>query len=70
VPEVTVACEREYSRVRWPDGAPRRFRRSLAAARLYLNFRWLGDVPEWIHRKKTQLRYDALRADAESLGLL
>jgi len=36
-------CEREYSRSRWPGGAPEDFERILEAARVYMNLRWLGD---------------------------
>ena len=36
-------CEREYRRSRWPEGAPDDFPKILEAARLYMNFRWLGD---------------------------
>lgn len=36
-------CQREYLRARWPQGRPERFDEILAAARLYVNFRWLGD---------------------------
>jgi len=40
-------CELEYQRVRWPNGSPPDFERRLDAARLYLQFRWLGDRLEW-----------------------
>src|SRR3989475_13312309 len=36
-------CEREYRKARWPDGAPDDFPEILEAARVYMNFRWLGD---------------------------
>ena len=36
-------CEREYRRARWPDGGPDDFPEILEAARVYMNFRWLGD---------------------------
>ena len=63
-------CEGNYLRVRWPDGPPAGFQRTLAAARVYLHFRWLGDRPEWAVREKTFWRYDHLRAAAQRLQLI
>ena len=40
---VVRRCEREYRKARWPDRIPDDFEEVLAAARLYVNFRWLGD---------------------------
>ena len=40
---VVRKCEREYARSRWSDGVPDDFMENLEAARLYMNFRWLGD---------------------------
>ena len=37
-------CEREYRKARWPNRIPEDFEEVLAAARLYVNFRWLGDA--------------------------
>ncbi len=63
-------CEREYQRVRWPDGTPADFKRRLDAARMYLHFRWLGEREDWAVRDKTLWRYDQLHAAAKRLGLL
>jgi len=63
-------CEDVYQRARWPDGAPARFERTLAAARIYVQFRWLGDRPEKTLREKTFWRYDHLRAAVKKLGLI
>jgi hypothetical protein len=63
-------CEREYQRVRWPDGTPADFKRRLDAARMYLHFRWLGEREVWAVRDKTLWRYDQLHAAAKRLGLL
>lgn len=38
-------CEALYQQVRWPGGAPHNFGRALAAARVYLALRWLGESP-------------------------
>jgi hypothetical protein len=62
--------EESYRRVRWPDGTRAEFRQGLAAARMYVQFRWLGDRPERTVREKTLWRFDHLRGAAEKLGLL
>jgi len=63
-------CERDYQRVRWPDGAPVAFDRTLVAARVYLHFRWLGDRPESAVREKSLWRYDHLQTAAKQLKLI
>ncbi len=40
---VQERCVREYTKSRWPGGAPEAFDEIVAAARLYVDFRWLGD---------------------------
>jgi len=62
--------EESYWRVRWPDRAAAEFSRTLAAARVYVQFRWLGDRPEKTMREKTLWRFDHLRGAAKELGLL
>ena len=49
----------------WQD-----IQRTLAAARIYVQFRWLGDRPEKTLREKTFWRYDHLRAAVKKLGLM
>src|SRR5216117_264836 len=68
-PKLVRRCEIEYLRARWPDGAPADFQRTLAAARVYMHFRWLGERPDWTVREKTLWRYDHLHAAARQLGL-
>jgi Phosphotransferase enzyme family len=63
-------CEIDYQRARWPEGAPAAFERTLAAARLYLHFRWLGERVEWTTREKNHWRFDAMQDLAEQLGLI
>lgn len=63
-------CEREYQRVRWPEGTPADFKRRLDAARMYLHFRWLGERPEKAVSEKNLWRYQHLRAVAKRSGLL
>ena len=68
--QIARQCEREYARARWPEGAPADFQRTLAAARIYLHFRWLGERQDWAVREKTLWRYEHLLAAAKRLGLL
>ena len=63
-------CERKYRRTRWPDGAPADFDRTLGAARLYTQFRWLGDEPAWTTDQSFLWRYEHLRSESERMGLI
>jgi hypothetical protein len=67
---VVRRCEDNYRRVRWPDGEPGGFKRTLNAALVYLQFRWLGDRPEEARREKTLWRYEHLRDAGKQLGLI
>lgn len=67
---IIQACEDEYQRVRWPGGPPGDFVRRLDAARLYLQFRWLGDRPDWTKDENCWWRFAHLRAAAERLALI
>ncbi|HXJ56986.1 MAG TPA: hypothetical protein VNU68_10005 [Verrucomicrobiae bacterium] len=67
---VVRQCEANYQRARWPNGAPVGFKRMLAAARIYQQFRWLGDRSEKTLREKTLWRFEHLRDAAKNLGLL
>ncbi len=49
-PEEIQKWENMYRKIRWPDGAPEHFLKRLCVSRLYLEFRWLGDRPEWARR--------------------
>jgi hypothetical protein len=62
--------EEGYRRVRWPGGVAAEFHRTLAAARVYAQFRWLGDRPEKTLREKSLWRFDHLCRAAKKLGLL
>ena len=59
-----------YQQARWPDGTPAEFERTLAAARLYLQFRWLGEKPKWTIDEDSFWRFEQLRVSAEQLGLI
>lgn len=71
-PEDTVQeCERAYQRARWPDGAPESFRRTFAAAQVYLLFRWLGDRPDWTTGvRSSRWLFEQLHAAAERLAVM
>jgi hypothetical protein len=62
-------CIDDYRRAHWPGRCPAGFKRTLASARIYLNFRWLGERPDWTVREKTLWRFDHLRTAAERLDL-
>jgi aminoglycoside phosphotransferase (APT) family kinase protein len=68
--DIVQHCELEYQRARWPHGAPAAFERRLTAARLYMQFRWLGDRPEWTTHKSHLWRFEQLRSAGEQLGLI
>ena len=68
--DVVRACEFEYERARWPDGAPAQFNQELAAARLYWQSRWLGQRPDWTTDEECLWRFDELRSAAETMGLV
>lgn len=67
---VARQCEEAYVAARWPEGAPREFGLRLAAARLYLQLRWLGDRPEWTLHDTLRPRFDQARLLGQQLGLL
>ncbi len=66
-PGFVEQCELEYQRARWPEGPPTGFERRLAAARLYLHFRWLGSETD---RDPSLWRFERLRCEGERLGLV
>ncbi len=68
--ELVRRCIDVYCYARWPEGCPADFAITLAAARMYLNFRWLGERPDWTLREKTLWRFDHLRSAAEQSSLI
>ncbi len=63
-------CESLYRRVRWPGGAPRESRRTLAAARVYLALRWLGESPSQTRSRLSTPYFEQLHRQAGELGWL
>ena len=68
--ELVGQCERAYESARWPGEAPSNFRRTLDSARLYLQFRWLGERPDWTMDPKNLWRFRELRTLAERLTMM
>jgi thiamine kinase-like enzyme len=68
--DIVRQLERDYQQARWPAGAPASFAQTLAAARLYLHLRWLGDRPSWTSGERESWRFDHLRSAGEQLGLI
>ena len=68
--DIARACAYEYAQARWPEGPPPDFAQTLDAARLYLQFRWLGNRGERTVDGRNAWRFDQLRATAERLGLV
>ena len=67
---VVRRCAEKYQRARWPGGAPAGFERTLHAALVYSQFRWLGNRPENALREKTLWRYGHLHDAVKQLGLI
>ena len=65
-------CELEYQHARWPQGAPVEFERRLTTARLYLHFRWLGELRDahTAHVWRFERRFEDIRSLGEKLHLL
>jgi hypothetical protein len=69
-PEHVQRCEVAYQLARWGGPARAEFRRRIAAARLYLCFRWMGDQPAWTLGAGNHEYFDRMRGAAGELGLL
>jgi len=66
----TRECEARYRHARWGEAVPADFGRRVDTARLFLQFRWMGDQPEWTTRADADWRFAELRAAGERLGLI
>lgn len=69
-PELAARAERAYVRSRWPGGPPQVFEATLAAARIYLYLRWLGDSRQATLDERSRWRFDDLHALCERVELL
>jgi hypothetical protein len=63
-------CESLYQQVRWPGGAPPEFERALAAARVYLALRWLGESPEQTRSRISRPYFEQLQRQGQELQWL
>ena len=63
-------CRREYAAARWPEGPPEDFDAAFDAARLYLDFRWLGEEPGQLMDPESRWFLDDLILRGERLGLI
>jgi hypothetical protein len=68
--EPVARFRRAYGEVRWPGGEPEQADRWFTAAQVFLQFRWLGDRPDWSQNKKVFYRYDVLKRLGIHLGLI
>ena len=65
-PEVAEEeCRREYREARWPAGAPDLFAHRLAAARVYMHLRWMGEHPAWTQHEDAASQLGELKRAAE-----
>jgi len=66
---VQRACADAYQAARWRSGSPESFASRLDLGRLYWDFRWLGDRPEWTASEQVGPRFAHLRTVATRLSL-
>jgi hypothetical protein len=66
-PDISRACVAAYSATRWPERPPADVERRFDLARVYWDFRWLGDRPEWTGSEKVGPRFEHLRATVARL---
>jgi Phosphotransferase enzyme family len=67
--KIARQCEFEYQKARWPEGAPADFMRRLDAARLFVEFRWLGDL-DYQKDANTLSGFKRLRSAGKRLGFI
>ena len=67
---LTRSCQREYCQARWGHQIPKEFSARLAAARLYVAFRWTGERPDWTAEKANDFHFEELRLAGKELGLV
>lgn len=66
--EVAAECVRAYWDARWPEGRPEDAGWALEMARLYVEFRWLGDCWRRTKRESPEARVRALEELTHRLG--
>jgi hypothetical protein len=68
--EQIALFRRAYREARWPGGEPGQADQWFSAAQLFLQFRWLGDRPDWSRQQKVFYRYEVLKGLGVRLGLI
>jgi len=68
--DMSRQLEDEYQQARWPEGPPANFARLIDIARLYVHFRWLGDVASATHSERMLSRFELLFSVGQRLGAL
>jgi aminoglycoside/choline kinase family phosphotransferase len=66
--EVAAECVRAYWEARWPEGPPDDAGWALDMARLYVEFRWLGDSWRRTERESPEARIRALEELTSRIG--
>jgi thiamine kinase-like enzyme len=69
-PALSNVCDAAYAEARWPRRVPDEFWSILEYARMYVQFRWLGDDPKWTLRRGSARRFKRLAALGSMLELL
>jgi phosphotransferase family enzyme len=69
-PAYASRCQSIYQQVRWPHGAPYEFGRALAAARVYLALRWLGESRSQTRSRLSRPYFEQLQRYGQELGWL
>ena len=68
--EIAQQCENEYQQARWSNSPPAGFKRRLELARMYVQFRWLGELPERTSQESQMWRFDQLYCAGKRLRLI
>jgi hypothetical protein len=68
--DVIDYCFDEYVASRWPGDTSAGDPRRLTAARLFLQFRWLGDQQDWTVDEENRHRFEVMHTLSRQLGLL
>ena len=68
--EIVESCFKEYVASRWPGRPSAGDSRRFTSARLFLQFRWLGDQQDWTVDEENSYRFEIMHAVASQLGLL
>lgn len=68
--DAVEVCKKEYCNLRWPNGGNKDFNRNFEISRLYVHFRWMGDVAHSMTDGERMESLDCLKADAAQIEWL